>query len=288
MACAKAPKPAPVATAPVGSAPRLDERGLPVGFAESFAAADARARAVVFWQQCSSNVLRLRAGGTFGAAARAPRNVHCERTADGVPVGGVFDTDTGFTTARRLILVRLDGSRPRYTEIVDTQRVAQAARLVRDVTRELTRDAAKANAALPAARRVTRPFTVVPVVSPYGVLEAWAIPVSTQGARTAVQGGDIAVVRAAGGALQRIVDHSATWKVITIPAAGAIRVTSSERETAAVSDIAIARAYTELGRDVTLVTAVATSRLLPGVDVTGSRFRWQHTPTRTEPAAPGK
>src|SRR6476661_668088 len=99
-----ASRPASVAPPETRPAPKGD--GMPTGFASAFAAADARARAVVYWQQCSATVLRLRAAGAFGAVARAPRSVHCERTDDGVPVGGVFDIDTGYTKARRVTLVR--------------------------------------------------------------------------------------------------------------------------------------------------------------------------------------
>lgn len=255
---------------------------MPPGFATAFAATDARARAVVYWQQCAATVLRLRAAGTFGAVARAPNTVHCERTEDGVPVGGVFDIDTGYTRARRLTLVRLDGARPRYTGAIDTARVAQGARLARDATRNLLLDLTEA------ARRRPQPFTVIAVSPAEGPTEAWAIPRSLQGGRTAIQGGDIAMVRAPNGTLRRIVDHRATWKLITIPATGAVRIVSSERETATVSDLAIARSLAEAGRNVTVVTTLASSMLLPGADVSGSRFHWEHSPVAPAPGTKPK
>ncbi len=256
---------------------------MPSGFASAFAAADARARAVVYWQQCVATVIRLRAAGTFGPSARAPRSVHCERTDDGIPVGGVFDIDTGYTKARRLTLVRLDGTRPRYTGAIDTARVALGARLVRDATRNLMLDLTEA------ARRRPQPFTVIPVVPTEGTIEAWAIPLSLQGGRTAIQGGDIAMVRAPNGTLRRTVDHRTTWKLITIPATGAVRIASGERETAAVSDLAVARSLAEAGRNVTVVTAVASSMLLPGADPSsGSRFHWEHSPVSAVPVTKPK
>lgn len=239
---------------------------MPPGFTARFTTADTRARAVLYWQQCTTTILRLRASGTFGPAARAPRLVHCERTAEGEPVGGVFDVDSTYAKARRLMLVRLDGTRPRYTSDADTVRIAQAARLVRDVTREISA----------ATRRQARPFTVVPVLPGDGTMEAWVIPLSAQGGRTAVQGGDIAMVRGAAGALTRIIDRSITWKVITLPASGAVRIMSAEREIPAVSELAIARGLAERGREVSITTTVSTSALLPGADPSGARFHWEH------------
>src|SRR6187401_3579438 len=73
----------------IDSSPPTPVDRMPAGFRPAFATADARARAIVFYQQCESTVLRLRAAARFGAVATAPKHVHCERTADGVPLGGV-------------------------------------------------------------------------------------------------------------------------------------------------------------------------------------------------------
>ena len=228
----------PVRALPSNATPVPASDGMPAGFGVAFAAADARARGVLYWQQCAATVLRLRASGTFGTAAVAPHTVYCVRTTDGVPVGGVFDIDTGYARARRLTLVRLDGARPRYTGRIDTVRVAQEARFVRDVTREIA----------PVWRQQRRLFTVVPLLQNEGTLEGWVMPVSAQGGRTAVLGGDVALVRAANGSLRRIVDRSATWTLITIPATGPVQLRSAERDVAAVSDLALARSALEARR----------------------------------------
>ena len=146
-------------------------------------------------------------------------------------------------------------------------RVAQEARFVRDVTREIA----------PAWRRQRRLFTVVPLSPNEGTLEGWVMPVSAQGGRTAVLGGDVALVRAANGSLRRIVDRSATWTLITIPATGPVQLRSAERDVAAVSDLALARSVAERGREVTVTTSAAKSALVQGLDTNGSRFRWEHT-----------
>lgn len=242
--------------------------GMPTGFGAAFNAADARARAVVYYQQCYATVLRLRASGAFGATASAPRAVYCERTAEGLPIGGVYDIDSAFTRARRLTLIRLDGSRPKYTDAVDTVRLVREAHLVRDVTRDITA----------AIRRQGRYTTVVPITQASGVTEAWVIPLSSGGARTTVLGGDIGIVRDAAGALTRTVDRSATWKVVPVPAAGIVQFASAEREVPAVADLAVARALAERGRDVTVRTSVSVNTLVRGFDpASGSRFTWDHT-----------
>ncbi len=251
---------------PPDDSPPPSADGMPAGFGAAFTAADTRARAVLYYQQCSANVVRLRAAGTFGAPRTAPRTVYCERNADGLPLGGVFDIDTGYTKARRLIMIRLDGTRPRYTGAIDTARVAQGARLVRDVTREIAS----------AARRQGRTYFVAPVVQADGTLEGWAIPQTTRGARTAVIGGDMAFVRESGAALRKVVDRGATWKLIALPSAGAVRLASAERDVAAVTELALARTLAERGRDVMVTTAVATSALVAGRDASGSRYRWEH------------
>ena len=245
--------------------PRAD--GMPPGFGAAFNAADIRARAVVYYQQCYATVLRLRATGTFGAAASAPRAVYCERTAAGLPIGGLYDIDSAFTRARRLTLIRLDGARPKYVEAVDTVRLVREAHLVRDVTREITT----------AIRRQGRYTTVVPFTQSDGSTEVWVIPLPTGGARSTVLGGDIGSVRDAAGALRRNVDHTSTWKVRPIPAAGVVQFASAERDVPAVADLAVARALAERGRDVIVTTGGSVNTLVRGFDPSsGSRFTWEH------------
>ncbi len=240
---------------------------MPAGFRPSFATADARARAIVFNQQCESTVLRLRAAAKFGAVATAPRRVYCERTADGVPVGGVFDIDTGFTRARRVMLVRLDDTRPRYTGAIDTARVARLARLERDVDRLVG----------PAWRRLSRPYSVVPLVKDDGSLEAWVIPLSARGGLSAVLGGDIGFDRGADGKPVKTVDRTPTWKLITIPATGPVNLASGEAEVAAISDLVVARSLADQGRTIVLTTTVAKSELVQERDpATGSPMSWKH------------
>lgn len=240
---------------------------MPAGFRPAFATADARARSIVFSQQCESTVLRLRAAARFGAVATAPRRVHCERTADGIPVGGVFDIDTAFTRARRVMLVRLDDTRPRYMSAVDTVRIARMARLERDVDRLIG----------PAWRRLNRPYSVVPLVKEDGSLEAWVLPLSARGGLSAVLGGDIGFDRGADGKPVKTVDRTPTWKLVTIPATGVVTLTSGEAEVAAVSDLVVARSLGDQGRTVTVITTVAKSELLQERDpATGSPFSWKH------------
>ena len=245
--------------------PRTD--GMPPGFGAAFNAADIRARAVGYYQQCYATVLRLRATGTFGAAASAPRAVYCERTAAGLPIGGLYDIDSAFTRARRLTLIRLDGARPKYIEAVDTVRLVREARLVRDVTRDITT----------AIRRQGRFTTVVPFTPTDGSTEVWVIPLPTGGARSTILGGDLGIVRDAAGALKRSVDHTASWKIVPIPTAGVVQFASAERDVPSVADLVLARTLAERGRDVILKTATSVNTLVRGFDPgSGSRFTWEH------------
>ncbi|BAH40926.1 hypothetical protein GAU_3884 [Gemmatimonas aurantiaca T-27] len=272
--CASAPKPAEVPSTPVQMAPPepvapAPTDGMTPAFTEAFAAADLRARSIAFYQQCVPTVARLRAAGRFGAAARAPRAIFCERDAEGVPIGGVFDVDSAFKAPRGLTAVRLDGDRPKYTGILDTAAIVSRAKLARDVNKVVT----------PVWAKLKRPFTVVPVTVASGTHEAWVIPRATR-AGFFVMGGDAAYVSAATGVSQTV-DHTKTWMQIALPARGQVRITSAEPSVAAVTDLASARYYTELGRDVTVTTAAATSTLVPGLDpTTGARVVWKHQPIR--------
>ncbi|MEY4957778.1 MAG: hypothetical protein RL409_2035, partial [Gemmatimonadota bacterium] len=239
---------------------------LPPGFREAFAESDSRARTIAYWYQCVGTIARLRAGGTFGPAAAAPRIIYCERTSDGVPIGGVYDIDPAFRAVRRFSTVRLDGTRPRYTGPIDTARVAMEAKLVNDVTRAIT----------PAWTKLGRPFSVVPVPLPGGAMEAWAIPRATK-ARTLVTGGDVAYARNTDGTVRRIVDHTGTWTQVPLAAAGALVVRSAERDVAAVTDLVTARYHADLGREVTVQTTTMSSTLVSGLDpATGARVVWRH------------
>ena len=255
----------PVSVLPPDNAPPPPADGMPAGFGVAFAATDSRARAALFQIQCAATVPRLRASGSFGPAASAPRNVYCERNADGVPLAGVFEIDTGFTRVRRLIMIRLDGTRPRYTDAVDTMRVAQVAKLARDISREVA----------PAWRRLSRSFTVVSLPQADGTIEGWVIPRSARTGRE-VLGGDVAYVRASGGRVQRTVDRATSWREIVVPKTGAVGLKSAERDVAAVADLVAARSLAERGRDVTVTTASARSVLVAGLDPSGSRFHWEH------------
>lgn len=260
----------PVRALPTGSdatdsaAPIAD--ALPAGFREAFAEADSRARTIAYWYQCVGTIARLRAGGTFGPAAAAPRLIYCDRTNDGVPIGGVYDIDPAFRTVRRFSTVRLDGARPRYSGPIDTARVVMEAKLVQDVTRAIT----------PAWAKLGRPFSVVPVPLPGGAMEAWAIPRATK-ARMFVSGGDVAYARNADGTVRRILDHTGTWTQVPLAAAGALVVRSAERDVAAVTDLVTARYHTDLGREVTVHTTTMSSILVAGLDpATGARVVWRH------------
>jgi hypothetical protein len=264
----------PVRALPAGAdtAGSASADALPPGFREAFAEADSRARTIAFWYQCVGTIARLRAGGTFGPAAAAPRIIYCERTTDGVPIGGVYDIDPAFRTVRRFSTVRLDGARPRYSGSIDTARVAMEAKLVNDVTRAIT----------PAWTKLGRPFSVVPAPLPGGAMEAWAIPRATK-ARTLVTGGDVAYARNTDGTVRRIVDHTGTWTQVPLAAAGALVVRSAERDVAAVTDLVTARYHTDLGREVTVHTTTMSSALVAGLDpATGARVVWRHV---AKPAA---
>jgi hypothetical protein len=241
--------------------------GLPADFDSRFRVADQRARAITYWLQCVPTVARLRAGGTFGPAGSAPRAIVCERTADGVPIGGVFDIDSSFRTVRRLQVVQLDGARPRYLGPLDTARVAAGARLARDVTRALTPTWTKRN----------RPFSAVPIVTDGGALEVWAVPRANK-ARSYVTGGDVGYTRAADGALAVLEDRTTTWVQLNLAPEGALTIYSSVRDIPAVADLVTARYHAELGRPVTVQTPAAISTLEAGLDpATGSRLVWKHT-----------
>jgi hypothetical protein len=276
LSCAGASRTTPTgdASAPVRVAPSAPETpaasdGLPDGFRTAFAAADARARAITYWTQCVATVARMRASGGFGAPGNAPRAYYCERTNEGVPVGGVFDIDSGFRAVRRLTVVRLDGSRPRYSEPLDTTRIAQSAKLVREVTRAVT----------PVWGRKNRPFTVVPVQIA-GSAEAWVMPRASK-ARSFVTGGDVGYASNADGSLRILEDRTATWTQLALPPSGPFTVYSSVRDIAAVADLVTARFYTDLGRTVEVSTPVAVSALVAGLDsATGARVVWSHRTRR--------
>ena len=251
---------------PEAVAPPDPRDALPAAFRAAFAEADSRARTIAYWYQCVGTIARLRAGGTFGPAAAAPRLIYCERTGDGIPIGGVYDIDPAFRTVRRFSTVRLDGVRPRYSGAIDTARVATEAKLVSEITRAIT----------PAWAMLGRPFSVVPVPLADGGMEAWAIPRATK-ARTFVTGGDVAYARNADGTSRRVVDRTATWTQRPLAAAGPLEVPSAEREVAAVTDLVTARYHTDLGRDVTVHTTTIRSALVAGLDpATGARVVWRH------------
>lgn len=273
-ACASAPKapPGPVETGvrvlPPGAEPPPPPDRMPAGFRAAFGANDTRARAIAFYQACAATVSRLRASGTFGPAPRAPRLFHCERTADGVPVGGVFDIDSAFTKVQRLALVRLDGDRPRYAERVDTGRIARQAQVARDANREVAAT----------WRKQGRPFFIVPYSPAQGPAEAWVIPYPTR-VRSVIMGGEVAFARAATGAVSRLVDRSAAWKQVTLPAEGPVVLASAEADIASVADLVVARGLADQGRMVTVTTRTARSSLVPGLDPeTGARVVWEHVP----------
>lgn len=261
----------PVRMAPPDTAPAAPSDGLPASFHEQFAEADTRARAITYWLQCVGTVARLRAEGAFGRAAAAPRAIYCTRTADGVPVGGVYDIDSAFKKVSRLQMVRLDGARPRYSDVIDTLRIAREARATREVNRRLTAAWTKRN----------RPFSAVAVARTDGAVEAWAIPRANK-ARSIVTGGDMGFLLTAADSLRVIADRSATWTQLNLPAAGPLRIYSSTRDVPAVSDLVTARFQTELGRDVTVSTPLSISTLVPGLDpATGARLVWKHRPATT-------
>jgi hypothetical protein len=249
---------------PPDTAASTDIPGMPRGFGAEFVAADARARRILYHQQCAAAVPSLRARGKFGAAGSAPRGVYCARTADGIPLGGAYDIDSALTTVRRLTVIRLDGAQARWTQPLDTTRIVSAARAARELSRSLT----------PQRRGKNRPFVVVPVIADSGTPEAWAMPLIARGGRTLVTGGDVGAT-----ASSPIADRTATWKTMTVPGTGMVTIRSAEPSVAAVQDLLMARMLAERGREVTVVTATATSSLVPGQDASGSRYTWQHAPT---------
>ncbi len=252
---------------PPDAAPAPPADGMPMGFSAAFAAADARARAALFFQQCAATVLRLRAAGTFGKAASAPKLVYCERTADGLPVGGVYDIDSAFTQVRRLTLVRLDGARPKFVDPIDTVRVAREGKLMRDIGRDI----------VPVLRRQGRLVNAVPVTVADAPTEGLLLPAAGT-ARTVILGGDLVITRAADGSLVRATDRSAARRVVTFPAAGVIQLASASRDVPTTADLVAARSLAERGRDVVVSTNASRSTLTRGFDpATGSRFSWQHT-----------
>lgn len=175
--------------------------------------------------------------------------------------------DSAFRTIRRLQLVRLDGARPRFSEPLDTARVALAAKLARDVTASVTAE----------WKRRGRPFSVVPITGPDGQPEAWVVPRATK-ARSYVSGGDAGYSVGANRAPTVIADRTSTWTQLNVAPTGALRIYSSVRDVAAVSDLATARYHAELGRTVTVSTPTVESTLVPGLDpVTGARLVWKHT-----------
>jgi hypothetical protein len=271
-ACAKAPTPAPpppAATPETPVTPASAADGLSPAFHDAFAKADARARAITYWMQCVATVARLRAGGTFGAAAGAPKALYCERTGDGIPVGGVYDIDSGYRVVRRLSVVRLDGARARYTDALDTARLARGAKLARDVSRIVT----------PAWTRKGHPFSVVPIVV-NDTVEAWVMPRPTK-TRSFVTGGDIGYAIGADGTPVLLEDRTTTWTQLTLPATGALTIYSSVKDVAAVADLVTARYQHDLAREVTVSTPAATSTLVAGLDsATGARVVWKHTPRK--------
>ena len=167
-------------------------------------------------------------------------------------------------------MVPLDGARPRYTGPVESLRLLQGGKLQRDVTRAIT----------PAHNKLGRLFTAAPVVLPDSSVELWVVPWPSK-ARTLITGGDAAYVRSTTGALQRTVDRTASWTTVPLPATGPLRLRSTTAELAVVGDLATARYYTDLGREVTVTTATAVSALVPGLDpATGARIIWKHTPAK--------
>ena len=253
------------------STPTSPTDSLSAAFHAEFAVADARARAISYWLQCVPTLARLRADGRFGPAARAPRSLYCARTADGVPIGGVYDIDSTFRMVRRLSVVRLDGARPAYALPLDTMAIAREAKLARDVNKAVAASWAK----------LRRPFSVVPFTRDSGrVLEAWVLPRATR-ARAIVTGGDVGYQFATGGTLSIVSDRSTSWKEVALPPAGPLRIVSTTSAVAAVSDLVTARYQTELGRQVSVATSTVVSLLEPGFDpATGARVVWKHTTNR--------
>jgi hypothetical protein len=212
-------------------------------------------------------VLSLRARGRLGPAAGAPRTVHCARTADGIPLGGVYDVDSSFARVRRLVVVRLDGAQPRWTAPLDTAAIARAAKLARD-----------AEPMFRARYRLAkRSYQALSIGLDDGTLEAWALPVGA-GGRAATLGGEMGVARRADGTTSPVADRVAAWRSWIPPATGVAEVASRESDVAGVQELLVARRLAELGRDVRVRTPTAVSTLAPGQDASGSRFTWTHAP----------
>ncbi|AMW06362.1 hypothetical protein [Gemmatimonas phototrophica] len=270
---APAPDVTPVQLAPADTAPLRPADGLPATFHDAFAAADARARAVAYWMQCVPTVARLRAGGTFGPAARAPRGIICVRTTEGVPIGGVYNVDSNFTALRGVRFIRLTDRAP-HTDALDTVPLLRALHLARNVSAQVA----------PAWRQRNRPYTVVPLVLAGPRLEAWVIPRATK-ARSLVTGGDMGFSATVTSTLTPLLldDRSATWTQLNLAPTGPVRIYSSTREVPAVTDLASVRYHAELGRTVTVSTPAAISTLARGFDPgTGSSFTWTHRPVARE------
>ncbi|WP_396213879.1 hypothetical protein [Gemmatimonas sp.] len=273
--CASAPPPAttasrPVAIAPVDSAPPAPTDGLSASFHTAFDSADTRARSIAYWLQCVPTIARLRADGSFGAAARAPRGIYCQRTADGVPIGVVYDVDSAFNAVRRVQALRLD-TRAAYAEPLDTALLLRAIKLARDVSAQVS----------PQWAQRRRPFSVVPITTANAATEAWVIPRATK-ARSVVTGGDVGYAAPASGRTPTLLeDRTTTWTQLNLAPTGTVRLYSSTREVPAVSDLVTARYYAELGRPVTVSTPAVISELSSGFDAaTGSRIVWKHTPAQ--------
>jgi hypothetical protein len=271
--CASAPAPAeiaskPVALAPVDSAPAAPTDGLSASFHRAFDIADRRARAIAYWLQCVPTIARLRADGSFGPAARAPRGIYCQRTDDGVPIGVVYDVDSAFSAVRRVQARRLD-TRAAFSEPLDTALLLRAVRLARDVSAQVS----------PQWAQRKRPFSVVPLANANAAPEAWVIPRATT-ARSVVTGGDVGYAAPTTGRTPTLLeDRTATWTQLNLAPTGSVRLYSSTRDVPAVSDLVTARYYAELGRPVTVSTPAVISELSSGFDAaTGSRIVWKHAP----------
>jgi len=249
------------------NASSLAAQPLPDSVQTAFDSADVRARALAYWLQCVPTIARLRAAGRFGEAATAPKRIHCERLADGVPIGGVFDVDSSLRSIDRLQLVRLDGDRSAYIGAVDTARVAAEEHLVRMVTQHLG----------DAWRRKDRPFSAIPIARAGGGSEVWVIPRANR-ARMVVTGGDMGFVTGDNESLKLIADRSATWTQLPLPVDGPLDIISATLLVPAVADLLTARYQAEFGRTVSVRTPVMVSRLVSGFDpATGARFVWEHS-----------
>jgi hypothetical protein len=151
---------------------------------------------------------------------------------------------------------------------VDTARIARQAHLARDANREVAA----------AWRKQGRPFFIVPYTPGQGPVEAWVIPYPTR-VRSVILGGEVAFARAGTG-VARLLDRTAGWRQVSVPAEGPVVLASAEAEVATVADLVVARGLAEQGRQVTVTTRAARSSLVPGVDPeTGARVVWEHAAT---------